>query len=44
MKGFEGEIDSPDAGVMKIQLHWEYQTICRGGTSILEDLVQEPTI
>ncbi|KAL4449779.1 hypothetical protein ABPG74_008152 [Tetrahymena malaccensis] len=44
LPGFEGEIDSPNSNVMKIQLHWEYQTICRGGTSILEDLATDPNI
>lgn len=43
-QGFEGEIDDPGSGVMKIQLHWEYQTICRGGTSILEELAADPNI
>ncbi|KAL4471562.1 hypothetical protein ABPG74_008455 [Tetrahymena malaccensis] len=40
LPGFEGEIDG-NSGVLKIQLHWEYQTICRGGNSIYEILENE---
>ena len=36
LPGFEGEIDDPSSAVMKVQLHWEYATISRGGSSILE--------
>ena len=36
LPGFEGEIDDPNSAVMKVQLHWEYFTISRGGNSILE--------
>ncbi len=42
LPGFEGEIDDDSSGVFRIQLHWEYQTICRGGTSIYEQLRDIP--
>lgn len=38
LPGFEGSIDDPNAGVMKIQLYWEYNTISRGGNSMYEKL------
>ena len=38
LPGFEGEVDHPQSTVLRIQLHWEYQTICRGGTSLYEQL------
>ena len=28
-KGFAGEVTDSDSGIMKVQLHWEYQTISR---------------
>lgn len=36
LPGFEGEIDADNSNIMKIQLHWEYLTISRGGNSLLE--------
>lgn len=44
LPGFEGEIDTSTASILKIQLHWQYQTICRGGTSIIETLEKDPNI
>ena len=44
LPGFEGEIDSDSSNVMKIQLHWEYLSISRGGRSILEQLTNDPLI
>lgn len=41
LPGFPGDIDKPAAGVLKIQLHWEYTTISRGGNSIIESLVRD---
>ena len=41
LPGFPGDIDKTAAGVLKIQLHWEYYTISRGGNSILECLTKE---
>jgi phospholipase D1/2 len=44
LPGFEGEIDSEGSNVMKIQLHWEYLSISRGGRSIIEQLQLDPNI
>ena len=44
LPGFEGEIHQPNSSILKIQMHWEYSTISRGGTSILEILAQDPNI
>ena len=44
LPGFEGEIDSDNSNVMKIQLHWEYLTISRGGNSLLEQLSRDENI
>jgi len=38
LPGFEGEVDDPTATVLRIQLHWEYFTISRGGKSLIEEL------
>ncbi|CAK57722.1 unnamed protein product (macronuclear) [Paramecium tetraurelia] len=43
LPGFAGEIDK-DSAVLKVQLHWEYQTISRGGNSILETLKKDANI
>ena len=46
LPGFEGEVDDASSTVMKIQLHFEYFTISRGGNSILEQLkrvVKDPS-
>jgi len=40
LPGFEGEVDDPRSTVLRIQLHWQYQTISRGGTSIFEELAK----
>lgn len=44
LPGFEGEIYNSNSSVLKIQMFWEYATICRGGTSILETLARDPNI
>jgi phospholipase D1/2 len=36
LPGFEGDLNSKNANVMRIQLGWELNTICRGGNSIME--------
>ncbi|CAG9331940.1 unnamed protein product [Blepharisma stoltei] len=38
LPAFEGSVDDPSASVLRVQLHWEYQTICRGANSIYEHL------
>lgn len=38
LPGFEGEVEDPQSTVLRIQLHWEYFTICRGGKSLIEEL------
>ena len=44
LPGFEGEIYQQNSSILKIQMHWEYSTICRGGSSILETLARDPNI
>ena len=41
LPAFEGELDDPKASVLRIQLHWLYQTICRGPNSIYKQLQQK---
>ena len=41
LPGFEGEIDGSSASILKVQMHWQYATICRGGASIIETLQSE---
>ena len=38
LPGFEGNVYDPSATILKMQLHWEYQTICRGEDSIVSQL------
>jgi len=35
---FEGEIIDSKAALLRIQMHWQYMTICRGGESLYEQL------
>ena len=45
LPAFEGSVDDPGATVLRVQLHWEYRTICRGKKSIyskLRKLVDNP--
>ena len=44
LPGFEGEIYQNNAAILKIQMYWEYATISRGGTSILEELAKDENI
>ena len=38
LPGFAGEVHDDNATIMKLNLHWEYQTICRARTSMLKQL------
>ena len=38
LPAFEGSVDDPSAAVLRVQLHWEYRTICRGKKSIYSKL------
>ena len=40
LPAFEGSVDDPTAAVLRVQLHYEYKTICRGKKSILTRLKQ----
>lgn len=44
LPGFEGSINDPAAAVLRVQLHWEYQTIIRGVNSLYEQLKNEKHI
>ena len=44
LPGFEGEIDGSNSSVLKIQMNFQYRTISRGGTSLLEQLRADPNI
>ncbi|CAG9328777.1 unnamed protein product [Blepharisma stoltei] len=44
LPGFEGSINDPGAAVLRVQLHWEYQTICRGINSLYEQLKSDENI
>jgi phospholipase D1/2 len=41
LPAFEGSIDDEAAAVLRVQLFWEYQTICRGPTSLYTQLAAE---
>ncbi len=41
LPAFEGEIDDSKSSVLRIQLHWLYQTIIRGQSSIINQLKQK---
>jgi phospholipase D1/2 len=38
LPAFEGEIDNESSSIMKLQLHLQYKTICRGEKSLLKRL------
>lgn len=38
LPAFEGSIDDEAAAVLRVQLFWEYQTICRGNSSLYSQL------
>jgi phospholipase D1/2 len=44
LPAFEGAVDDPSATVLRIQLHWEYMTICRGVDSIFSQLREHESI
>ena len=44
LPGFEGDLLNSNSGILRIQMHWQYSTISRGGTSILETLRKDPNI
>ena len=44
LPAFEGSVDDPKATILRVQLHWEYQTICRGPNSLYEQLKKSPYI
>lgn len=41
LPAFEGSVDDPAATVLRVQLHWEYRTICRGKNSIYNRLKEK---
>jgi phospholipase D1/2 len=38
LPAFEGAVDDPSASVLRVQLYWEYKTICRGESSLYSQL------
>ncbi|CAG8525275.1 11919_t:CDS:10 [Funneliformis mosseae] len=38
LPAFEADLNSKDAGTIRLVMHWQYTSICRGGRSILEKL------
>ena len=44
LPGFEGAVDEASAAILRVQLHWEYQTISRGVNSLLKQLEECPLI
>ncbi len=41
LPGFEGDVRESNSTVMRIQLHHEYQTICRSSDSLFSILFEE---
>ena len=44
LPAFEGNVDDPNAAVLRIQLYWEYMTISRGTASIYKQLEEDPHV
>ena len=44
LPAFEGSVDDSSAAVLRVELYWEYATICRGANSLLEQLKSDPNI
>ena len=44
LPAFEGSVADPAAAVLRVQLYWEYETICRGTESIYAQLSAIPGI
>ncbi|CAG8605205.1 4974_t:CDS:10 [Funneliformis mosseae] len=40
LPSFESDLNSSDAGTIRMVMHWQYVSICRGGRSILEKLTE----
>ncbi|CAG8595693.1 23438_t:CDS:2, partial [Dentiscutata erythropus] len=40
LPGFEADLNSGDAGTIRMVMHWQYVSICRGGKSILDKIRQ----
>ncbi|CAG8466471.1 3479_t:CDS:10 [Scutellospora calospora] len=40
LPGFEADLNSSDAGTIRMVMHWQYVSICRGGKSVLEKIKQ----
>ncbi|RIB19168.1 hypothetical protein C2G38_2182582 [Gigaspora rosea] len=38
--GFPAELNTQDAGTPRLVMHYQYQSICRGGSSIIETLIK----
>jgi len=41
LPAFPADLDTGDAGTVRLVMHYQYQSICRGGQSILEVLARE---
>lgn len=44
LPAFEGSVDDSAAAVLRVELYWEYATICRGTSSLLEQLKSDLNI
>ncbi|CAI2169391.1 2838_t:CDS:10 [Funneliformis geosporum] len=40
LPAFEADLNSKDAGTIRLVMHWQYTSICRGGNSILDKLFE----
>ncbi|POG77879.1 hypothetical protein GLOIN_2v1544371 [Rhizophagus irregularis DAOM 181602=DAOM 197198] len=41
LPAFEADLSSKDAGTIRMVMHWQYVSICRGGKSVLEKIAEE---
>lgn len=44
LPGFEGDVRESNGAVMRVQLHWEYCTICRSARSLMARLKHIPNL
>eukprot|EP00742_Colponemidia_sp_Colp-10_P008039 GILJ01008674.1.p1 GENE.GILJ01008674.1~~GILJ01008674.1.p1 ORF type:complete len:1307 (-),score=215.05 GILJ01008674.1:364-4284(-) len=44
LPGFEGELDQPAAATLRLQMHWQYRTISRGESSLIQQLKKDPNV
>jgi phospholipase D1/2 len=45
LPGFEGDImNESSSSVMRVQLHWEYRTLCRSKSSLYKKLEHIPSL